>query len=615
MNNKTLSILHIGYSQYLNPNELTNKLKFNYCKIALVKSVDEYQEKLRTLRPELILVERQQPPLDPRSILNYLNKQGLKIPVILLLEPEFEEEALRLFDEGLSDYLLYSNLKRLPNAIRQLADKYRLQRQNERRYQYLYDQNLAGLYTSSAEGILLECNTAFANMLGFEDPRELMGQHVSDLSLKSSDRYEFLENLRKHRNVYHYRNEVLRKDGQKVYFLENIYLAIDERSGEEICQGIMIDITQLEVTKENITRARAMLAEAQQLAGMGNWNYNLRKKEFTISAGLNGIFELNKTDSLSMEQFLSMIDPADREQVVAEVTHMSSAGEKVRNTFRITLPSGKVKTVAGVHTHDLDDNGSVLRYYGVIQDVSALAAVERERDKITGELVKRNQALEQFTYVISHNLRAPVANIKAMVDILDQSCDEKHEDKEMIERMSRSVSNLDAIITDLNLILQIKQQKNAAKEEIDLHAIISSIQLSIKNLIVQEGVTFQLDLRCATSFVTIRSYFYSIFYNLTLNSIKYRNPQVDPVIKISCVREGKEIVIRFADNGKGIDLAKNGNQLFGLYKRFDSTVEGKGMGLFMVKTQIEELGGSINVSSELMKGTAFTIRLPDHLNL
>ncbi len=250
-----------------------------------------------------------------------------------------------------------------------------------------------------------------------------------------------------------------------------------------------------------------------------------------------------------------------------------------------------------------------MRYFGVIQDITALEFAEEERDKITSELVKRNHALEQFTYVISHNLRAPVANIMALIELLDQSANDQ-EGKEMIEKMCLSIANLDTIITDLNLILQIKQQKNSAREVVDFNTLITSIQLSIKNLIVQEGVQFELDLSCTSSIIAVRSYLYSIFYNLTLNSIKYRNPAVSPVIKIACLEKDGQVVIQIADNGKGIDLNKNGNQIFGLYKRFDSTVEGKGMGLFMVKAQVEELGGTIEVESEPSHGTKFTIRLP-----
>jgi len=75
--------------------------------------------------------------------------------------------------------------------------------------------------------------------------------------------------------------------------------------------------------------------------------------------------------------------------------------------------------------------------------------------------------------------------------------------------------------------------------------------------------------------------------------------------------DSDQITIGFQDNGKGIDLEKNGEALFGLYKRFDSSVEGKGMGLFMVKTQVEELGGQIEVQSVVGAGTLFIIKFPN----
>ena len=102
---------------------------------------------------------------------------------------------------------------------------------------------------------------------------------------------------------------------------------------------------------------------------------------------------------------------------------------------------------------------------------------------------------------------------------------------------------------------------------------------------------------------------YSIFYNLISNSIKYRHLDRNPVITISGYRSEKKITLLFEDNCKGIDLERYQNQLFGLYKRFDTTVEGKGMGLFMVKTQVETLGGKISVSSVPNEGTRFKIEL------
>jgi signal transduction histidine kinase len=107
--------------------------------------------------------------------------------------------------------------------------------------------------------------------------------------------------------------------------------------------------------------------------------------------------------------------------------------------------------------------------------------------------------------------------------------------------------------------------------------------------------------------MSLKSYVYSIFYNLISNSIKYKKPDICPVIEIKSVRREDKIELLFKDNGRGIDLKKSGQHVFGLYKRFHWDVEGKGVGLFTVKTQVEALGGKISIKSEVNKGTEFKI--------
>ena len=101
---------------------------------------------------------------------------------------------------------------------------------------------------------------------------------------------------------------------------------------------------------------------------------------------------------------------------------------------------------------------------------------------------------------------------------------------------------------------------------------------------------------------------HSVFYNLITNSIKYRRPHVCCVINIksSLIENGIELL--FSDNGIGIDLGQRSEEVFGLYKRFHTNIEGKGIGLFMVKTQVEAIKGKISVCSEVNKGTAFKIK-------
>jgi hypothetical protein len=107
---------------------------------------------------------------------------------------------------------------------------------------------------------------------------------------------------------------------------------------------------------------------------------------------------------------------------------------------------------------------------------------------------------------------------------------------------------------------------------------------------------------------------YSILYNLISNAIKYRTPGRRPEITISTNVDSK-YMIRIQDNGLGIDLKNHGDDLFKLYKRFHYHTEGKGLGLYLVKLQAEALGGSVHVTSDVNRGTTFTIYLGQQQDL
>jgi signal transduction histidine kinase len=187
---------------------------------------------------------------------------------------------------------------------------------------------------------------------------------------------------------------------------------------------------------------------------------------------------------------------------------------------------------------------------------------------------------------------------------------EPDEKTELINALNYSAVALDNVIKDLSLILQIRREVNEQKTTIHFSEIIKEIQLSIDNLIQLEKVEFKLDFSEVDQILSIKSYIYSIFYNLISNSIKYKQPETNPIIKIKSALVDQQVVLLFTDNGLGIDLKKNKDYVFGMYKRFHYHTEGKGMGLFMVKTQIETLGGKISIRSEPNRGTEFKIELP-----
>ena len=250
----------------------------------------------------------------------------------------------------------------------------------------------------------------------------------------------------------------------------------------------------------------------------------------------------------------------------------------------------------------------------IMRDISAHKAIEYEKAQIMNDLIQRNKDLEQFAYIVSHNLRAPVTNIVGVTNIFKMPDIETSEKLVLINALNQSAIALDNVIKDLGLILQIRREVNEQKTLIHFSDIIQEIKQSIENLVKSEKVTFELDFSEVNQIISVKSYIYSIFYNLVSNSIKYRQPHINPLIKIKSSVVENQIVIYFSDNGLGIDLKKNKDSVFGMYKRFHTHIEGKGMGLFMIKTQVETLGGKISIRSELNRGTEFKIELPAKTN-
>ena len=232
---------------------------------------------------------------------------------------------------------------------------------------------------------------------------------------------------------------------------------------------------------------------------------------------------------------------------------------------------------------------------------------ETERTKMVNDLVQRNKDLEQFSYIVSHNLRAPVANILGIVDVIQTMGINKREEIKAKGYLAIAARNLDTVIKDINTILDLKHSINEKREIVRFDELLSQVKFSLDTAINNELVQITCDFSEVNGMITLKSYLYSIFYNLITNSIKFRQPGIKPAIEITSTTLNDKIYIYFKDNGLGIDLKQNSQYLFGLYKRFHHHIDGKGMGLYMVKTQVESLGGNISVISGVNKGTEFRI--------
>ncbi|MDN4166086.1 PAS domain S-box protein [Cytophagales bacterium LB-30] len=226
-------------------------------------------------------------------------------------------------------------------------------------------------------------------------------------------------------------------------------------------------------------------------------------------------------------------------------------------------------------------------------------------EKTAHELESKVEQLEDFNRIVAHNLRGPATNIHVVSKMIRQETETK-ERNELIDLLEEASMNLVGTLQSLMDVLSIRLNTDISLEDCSFAQSLEGIKKSLFQEIAQVKVDFE------TSFLveTIpypRVYLDSMLYNLISNAIKYRQADVPLIIKISTYQKEGKTCLEVSDNGLGIDLKKYAKSIFQYSKRFHKSIEGKGVGLFITKNQINSLGGSIQVESEPMKGATFTI--------
>ena len=227
------------------------------------------------------------------------------------------------------------------------------------------------------------------------------------------------------------------------------------------------------------------------------------------------------------------------------------------------------------------------------------------------DMTKQNEDLKQFSYIISHNIRSPIAHLLGLVSIFDKQDMNNPFNQEVLSRIEDSSKNLDSIIRDLTQIIAIRNNLNKAKESVNIRELVDFEKDLLHEEIEIANVTLLEEIEENIHLFSIKSYIQSILHNLLSNAIKYRNSrrQLEIVLKIGIENKFLQIIVQ--DNGLGMEMSETTKEkIFGLYQRMHDHVEGKGLGLYMVKNQVKALGGKIEVESELNKGTTFKVLLP-----
>lgn len=229
------------------------------------------------------------------------------------------------------------------------------------------------------------------------------------------------------------------------------------------------------------------------------------------------------------------------------------------------------------------------------------------------ESLEQNQrlmkTLQDLVSVIMHDFKGPVGNLKNLLTLRSEAVD-MDEIKMFDTVMGDCVAIMDQTLKDLNEVIAARHPTEMASE-VRIDRTWDAVTQTMMTDMESNNVLVQLDTEAGNELVYPQAELRSILQNFLSNSLKYRQKDRRLEIKISTSRVNGFTRLSFTDNGQGMDLQRNGKRLFRLFQRFHDGTEGKGMGLHLVKTQVESHGGKIEVESEPGEGTTFHVYLKD----
>ncbi len=238
-----------------------------------------------------------------------------------------------------------------------------------------------------------------------------------------------------------------------------------------------------------------------------------------------------------------------------------------------------------------------------------------DRIKVLRELERLNASHETFIYSVSHDLKAPLANIEGLVQLMIKSSGEltaqigenSKKQNYIADLLDKSVQSMKDIINELTEIVKIERNFKEHIEKVSFEKILYEVEMMIKGKIIESQATISYDLKVSDIDFS-RKNLRSIFYNLMSNGIKYQIPGKPPEIIVRTEKKEGKLHISVSDNGIGI--AKDQQDLvFTPFTRLEKNIEGTGIGLYLVRKIIENSGGRIFLNSIPGEGSTFNIYL------
>lgn len=544
-------------------------------------------------------------------LLNFLPKSSAET-LTLLKYTYFKDLAFIILSGVILKILLHKNDKDHESIFEKLQITNEEIKESNERYDIVAKATSDTIWDWKIEGNSFVWNQGIQSVFGYS--KEEVGNtsnwwferiHPEDSVKMSVKLYSFLEQMtEKWQDEYRFQCA----DGTYKYVFDRGFLVKDSNGKPVRMIGAIQDITKQKEEEQRLRLLETVITQTKDAVMITDIdtktnpipNIIFVNSAFTSMTGYSpeevtgkspDILFGEKSDILELEKLKSAI-LAYQECFIETICYKKNGIE-----FWINLSMIPVTNKDGEHSH----------WISIQRDVTSEKIKEKEREQLIKELTQNNKDLKQFSYITSHNLRAPLSNLIGLLNIIDDIKITDPELKEIIDGFSKSTHQLNETINDLIKVIIIKDNPSIKKEKVLIKEVFENVFNQLSYLISLNKPILKINLEEVQILEINKSYLESIFLNLLTNSIKYKSPDRQLKINITTETEDGNVILTFKDNGIGIDLDRNKDKIFGLYQRFHNYSDSKGLGLYLVKSQVESMGGTISVNSTVGRGTTFTI--------
>ncbi|WP_424963634.1 PAS domain-containing sensor histidine kinase [Ekhidna sp.] len=516
------------------------------------------------------------------------------------------------YDEGgnIGGFIIFTEI--LTNEVKQ-EEKLR---ESERRFTNIFNKAQFAIALVGDGGVPFLVNNQFIKLLGYtEDELTRMSfaefTHPDDVK-KDMDRYLAL--VENKIDSYTIDKRYITKSGEVKYVKLNVTM-VDEGTDNKYAMALVEDLTEAEIAKIKNAEMDRMMAEVSAVANIGSWVVDVKEGKCYWSDTVYQIHEEDPAKEIALEEGINYYHP-DHRDIISKAVEEGIANQKSWDLeLKIITAKGNEKWTRAIG-RALYENGEVTKLQGLFQDIDkkkryelqieqSNKGLEEEVIDHTTALEKANEALEAFSYSVSHDLRAPLRAINGYSEALieDYSSKIPNDANQYLSRISANSQKMGKLIDDL-LEFSRMNRKKVNYQSVNLNNLINRL---IEDLFIDSKGIITIDE--LPEIDGDKEMLAQVFSNLISNAIKYSSNEEKPEICITFEEEATSYVISVQDNGVGFSMEYY-DKLFKVFQRLhsESEFEGTGVGLSLCAKIMNAHDGEIWADSEKGGGATFYLK-------